>query len=186
MSKKQTCIDKPLIRVMALHALAYYERLFYLEEVEEIRVADASVFADRRLHEAIQADEGEWLTLVLESEKLGLKGKVDCLRRRDGRLIPYEHKRGRCRTGNKGAETWPSDALQVSAYALLLEEHTGERIQEARVRYHADKTTVRVQIDTSARQAVQDAILRSRELTSSIERPPITENERRCAIRGFV
>ena len=28
------------IRVMALHALAYCERLFYLEEVEEIRVAD--------------------------------------------------------------------------------------------------------------------------------------------------
>lgn len=31
-----------LIRVMALHALAYCERLFYLEEVEEIRIADAS------------------------------------------------------------------------------------------------------------------------------------------------
>ena len=30
----------PTIRVMALHALAYCERLFYLEEVEEIRVAE--------------------------------------------------------------------------------------------------------------------------------------------------
>ena len=30
--------DTPLIRVMALHAMAYCERLFYLEEVEEIRV----------------------------------------------------------------------------------------------------------------------------------------------------
>lgn len=37
--------DEPLIRVMALHALAYCERLFYLEEVEEIRKADANVFA---------------------------------------------------------------------------------------------------------------------------------------------
>jgi CRISPR-associated protein Cas1 len=26
----------PLIRAMAIHALAYCERLFYLEEVEEI------------------------------------------------------------------------------------------------------------------------------------------------------
>lgn len=34
--------DSPLTRVMALHALAYCERLFYLEEVEEIRVADAN------------------------------------------------------------------------------------------------------------------------------------------------
>ena len=36
-------MDNPLIRVMALHALAYCERLFYLEEVEEIRVADHRV-----------------------------------------------------------------------------------------------------------------------------------------------
>ena len=39
---------EPLIRVMALHALAYCERLFYLEEVEEIRIADAAVYAGRR------------------------------------------------------------------------------------------------------------------------------------------
>lgn len=32
---------EPLIRVMALHALAYCERLFYLEEVEEIHIANA-------------------------------------------------------------------------------------------------------------------------------------------------
>jgi hypothetical protein len=34
--------SEPLIRVMALYALAYCERLFYLEEVEEIRIADAA------------------------------------------------------------------------------------------------------------------------------------------------
>jgi hypothetical protein len=45
--------DEPLIRVMALHALAYCERLFYLEEVEEIRVADANVYAGRRIHEKL-------------------------------------------------------------------------------------------------------------------------------------
>lgn len=37
-----------LIRVMALHALAYCPRLFYLEEVEHIRVADRRVFEGRR------------------------------------------------------------------------------------------------------------------------------------------
>jgi CRISPR-associated protein Cas1 len=34
---------------MALHALAYCERLFYLEEVEELRVADDRVFDGRTL-----------------------------------------------------------------------------------------------------------------------------------------
>ena len=38
----------PTLRVMALHALAYCERLFYLEEVEELRVADEAVWAGRR------------------------------------------------------------------------------------------------------------------------------------------
>ncbi len=41
-----------LIRVMARHVFAYCERLFYLEEVEEIRVADHRVYAGRTLHEA--------------------------------------------------------------------------------------------------------------------------------------
>ena len=41
---------EPPLRVMSLHALLYCERLFYLEEVEEIRVADANVYAGRKLH----------------------------------------------------------------------------------------------------------------------------------------
>ena len=35
------------LRVESLHALAYCERLFYLEEVENVRLADASVYAGR-------------------------------------------------------------------------------------------------------------------------------------------
>ncbi len=31
------------LRIMSWHALAYCERLFYLEEVEEMRVADERV-----------------------------------------------------------------------------------------------------------------------------------------------
>jgi hypothetical protein len=40
----------PPVRIMALHALAYCPRLFDLEEVEEIRVADERVYAGRQLH----------------------------------------------------------------------------------------------------------------------------------------
>ena len=55
---QKTMEPTPTLRVMALHALAYCERLFYLEEVEEIRIADAAVYAGRRLHEELTADEG--------------------------------------------------------------------------------------------------------------------------------
>jgi CRISP-associated protein Cas1 len=43
----ETAAAEPLVRVMALHALAYCERLFYLEEVEEIRIANDAVYAGR-------------------------------------------------------------------------------------------------------------------------------------------
>ena len=173
-------LTEPTIRVMALHALAYCERLFYLEEVEEIRVADAAVYAGRRLHEEMVADEGEIVSLVLESETLGIRGKVDCLRRRDGRLIPYEHKRGRSAKGDNGPQAWPSDRLQVCAYTLLLEEHTGTAIEEARIRYHTNNVTVRVGVDETARTDVRKAVVRARELSQSVERPPVTDNDRLC------
>lgn len=60
--------DLPLLRIMALHALAYCERLFYLEEVEEIRVADYRVYAGRTLHHAeIPDSDAEVLAVTLES-----------------------------------------------------------------------------------------------------------------------
>ncbi|MBI2799035.1 MAG: Dna2/Cas4 domain-containing protein [Gammaproteobacteria bacterium] len=84
-----------LIRVMALHALAYCERLFYLEEVEEIRVADHRVYAGRTLHEAEVDGDGEWQSVQLESDTWGLKGKVDYVRYRDGGLM-FVHLCPRC------------------------------------------------------------------------------------------
>jgi CRISPR-associated protein Cas1 len=176
-------METPLVTVAGLHALVYCERLFFLEEVERIRVADARVFAGRRLHvEEVEpsGEEGERLRLDLGSESLGLRGSVDVLRQRDGALIPYEHKRGRS-AGRKGArEAWETDRVQVAAYALLVEEAYERRVVEGRVRYHADRITVRVPIDDALRDSVRNAIHRARELGSTTERPPVTANERLC------
>lgn len=168
------------VRVMALHALAYCERLFYLEEVEEIRVADERVYAGRTLHEELGEGE-ERSTFNLESEALGLVGRLDAVRHRDGSWTPVEHKRGRAfRHADGPAAAWPSDALQVSAYGLLLEEHAGAGVAEGRVRYHADGVTVRVPLDAEARASVSRAVERARELRASTERPPVTPNENLC------
>lgn len=169
--------DAPLIRVMALHALAYCERLYYLEEVEEIRVADDRVFAGRTLHESKVDRDEEWSTITLESEKLGLRGKVDYARHRDGRFVAYEHKRGR----SKGEEAWASDRLQVIAYAALLSEHIGKPVTEGRIRYHANNKTVIVPVDAPAHDELLDAVSRARTLSAAIDRPPVAENENLCA-----
>lgn len=174
----------PPVRVMALHALAYCRRLFYLEEVEEIRVADHRVFAGRHLHAALEADEdGEAVSVELASEALGLLGKVDCLRRRDGSHLPYEHKRGRPRppaAAGSPHEAWPSDRLQVIAYAVLIEGAFGQPVPEGRIRYHAANATVRVPIDAAARADLAAALADARNLRESTDRPPITENARLC------
>ena len=173
----------PPVRVMALHALAYCKRLFYLEEVEEIRVADDRVYAGRRLHAALEADEeGEPSKLELASDSLGLVGVVDCLKRRDGTYLPYEHKRGKpARSPENVPQAWPSDRLQVIAYAVLLEEAFGQAIPEGRIRYHAAKVTVRIPIDDAARADLLAAIAEARQLRETVDRPPIAVNDRLCA-----
>lgn len=178
------------LRVHSLHALAYCPRLFYLEEVEELYTQDAAVFAGRRLHGELETDEGDsWEKLTLESDmcgaqanqRLGLRGKVDALKTHNGQTIPYEHKRGRCYRGSDNeAMAWDSDRLQVLAYACLIEECLHISITEGRIRYHTDNVLVKVPVNDAGRQWVRDAIAQARELRSSVERPPVTTNERLC------
>ena len=160
---------------MALHALAYCERLFYLEEVEELRVVDHSVYEGRTLHDT-ELDRS-WQRLELASESWGIHGKADFARYREGNLVAVEHKKGR----SKGDMAWDTDILQVTAYAVLLEEHFGRPVPEGRIRYHATNKTVRVTVDDAARNRLRAAVARARELSRSLQRPPVTENENLCA-----
>ena len=162
---------------MALHALAYCERLFYLEEVEEIRVADHRVHAGRTLHDSQVDKNREWRRLELSSDTWGIRGKVDFARYRDGKLVAVEHKKGR----SKGNDAWETDKIQVTAYAELLSEYFGSPVPEGRIRYHASNKTVRVVIDDAARERLQRAVIRARELSLSLDRPPVTSNENLCA-----
>ncbi len=169
--------ESPLLRVMSLHALGYCERLFYLEEVEEIRVADANVYAGRTLHERIADDDSVIESITLENERWGIRGKADYVRYRDGRLVVYEHKKGRA----PGGGAWPSDRLQLIAYAALVSDHFGTSITEGRIRYHASNRTVRIAIGPAEYDDLRKAVVRARELSYSTTRPPIAENDRLCA-----
>src|SRR5690606_34303092 len=139
--------QSPPLRVMALHALAYCERLFYLEEVEELYVADDRVYAGRELLESLGAgrtsldgdpdEPGQPMSLDLSCPTLGLVGRVDVLKRRNGQLTPYEHKRGRARRGAGGGPlAREGDGQQAGPHALTEEGAHGVPAPEVRVRYH--------------------------------------------------
>jgi len=170
------------IRVSGLHAFAYCPRLFYLEEVEELYTQDAAVFAGRRLHAELEKQEDEeWEDLYLISEELGLRGRVDALRTRDGQVIPYEHKRGRCyRDEQKQPQAWESDKLQILAYCCLIESALGISIQEGRIRYHADNILIHVPLDEEGRTWVKETVEKVKSLKTSTHRPSVTKNERLC------
>jgi CRISP-associated protein Cas1 len=173
----------PLTRVMAVHAWAYCPRLFYLEEVEEIRVADENILEGRTLHEQLaQTEEGDLHTLTLESETWGLTGKLDAVRHRDGLWSVVEYKKGRSRKARSkgGAEAWPSDRLQVAAYAVLLEEHLGQPVMDARIRYHGDGKSVAVTVDTALRAELKTALAEMTRLREGVERPGLTPESNRC------
>ena len=172
------------LRVIALHDLLYCERLYYLTEIEGIQNPTALIYAGRRLHVEVVAPDDETpehRSFEVSSERWGLFGKVDAVRRRDGVWVAIEHKRGRCRRDDDGRpQAWPSDRIQTVAYAVLLEEAMSEPVPQARVRYHADGVTAFVDVDEAARRDLQTAIDRACELRRSTERPPVAENERLC------
>lgn len=175
--------DSPL-RVIALHDLLYCERLYYLTEIEGIQNPTALIYAGRRLHVEVASPEDETpeqRSFEVASERWGLVGKVDAVRRRDGVWVAIEHKRGRCRRGENGRpEPWPSDRIQAVAYAVLLEEALSEAVPQARIRYHADGVTAFVEIDHLARSDLTTAMDRAHELRRGTERPPVAENENLC------
>jgi CRISPR-associated protein Cas1 len=174
--------DNP-VRVMGLHSLTYCERLYYLEEVENILIADERVYAGRNFHEEIRVDNldiGRVETFEYTSEKLGLTGKADRLQKRDGIWIPYEHKIGRSKTLGKEKEAWESDAIQVTAYALLIEEASGRIIEEGRVKYRRDNVLVKLQLTDQLRQKTLATIERAKKIRSEVHRPPVTENANLC------
>jgi len=116
--------DEPPVRVEALHAMKYCERLFYFQEVEQTSVALPDVYDGRRLHDDVVSEDDvtpEKRSFQVESEVWGLIGKVDAVRKRDGQWIAYEHKKGRCRRKSVNSPApWPSDRIQVILHGFRL------------------------------------------------------------------
>lgn len=118
-----------------------------------------------------QSTRGGWFNeLYLESETLGLKGKIDVLEL-DDELIPVERKRG--------DRYWYNDELQLAAYCLLLEEHLGETVYEGAIYLYETDQRMHVPITENHKRDIRGHIEDMHSMTPD-DVPPLVDNPNKC------
>ena len=148
----------PLLPVRRLHNFAYCPRLFYYQWVENLFEESADTVEGSAAHrqtdkpsalpedpKEMELSEGARVrSLQLESEALGLVGKIDICEGTGDGIEVIDHKKGSARRGENG-ERLPkeADAVQVAAYALMLREQ-GHTVSGASIYYGGDRRRVPV------------------------------------------
>jgi CRISPR-associated exonuclease Cas4 len=121
-----------------------------------------------------KASRGGWLNeLYLESEALGLKGKIDVLDLDSGRTVPVERKRA-----GSGDYYW-NDEVQIAGYCLLLEEHLGESVREGAIYLYETDQRMHITITDNHRKTVHEVVETMRSMSPD-NVPPLTDNPNKC------
>ena len=181
----------PLMPVRRLHNYAYCQRLFYLQWVEDLWVENADTAAGSHIHKRTDkashwkddldlAERASLRSVALQSETLGISGVIDLVEDTgDGREI-IDYKKGsslRDEDGRRVAKQ--NDALQVAAYALLLQE-AGQPVTRASIYYAAEKQRIPVVLDESLYEECRQTIHAARSLASQNVCPPPLQTDPRC------
>lgn len=207
--------DAPLLPLRMLGEWVYCPRVFYLMHVAGLMEASAEVWRGRHRHSEVDrktdrrarravAPSGEpgeaedeaaqpssWrrrTALALESEALGLTGKLDgVLLDPGGRsAVPTELKSGAGPQAKHLADpeaveqgVWRADAVQVAAQAMLLEE-AGYQVPALELYYAESRRLVRFQLTDALRAATREAIEGARRTERQPKAPPPLDDSPKC------
>jgi len=117
-----------------------------------------------------QSKRGGWTQeIYLESEELGLKGKVDVLEDRES--VPIERKRG--------GDYYPNDEIQLAAYCMLLEENIDETVEEGVIYLFGTDRRHRIRISEWHRNRVREVAEDIRGMSPDSP-PPFVDNPSKC------
>lgn len=162
----------PLSKV---NTVIYCRRRFYLEFVLGEVYTNQHVIEGHYLHEAAYTEPEEVSRLWVWSDRLGLVGVVDRLEWRKGEPCPVEYKLG------KAKETaFPSDAVQLAAQALCLEESHGLRASRGFVYYHKSHLRREVVFTPELLARVEEAVTAMRALLRSPKPPGVEVPRSKC------
>jgi len=184
----------PPMPVRRLQNYAYCPRLFFYQWVENLFEESADTVAGSATHrqtdkpsqlpedpKELELPEGARLrSLALESETLGLTGKIDVCEGTDEGIEVIDHKKGSARRGENGERVAKEyDAVQVAAYALLLREQ-GHTVSAASIYYASDRRRVPVPLTDMLFADVHRLLAEARAVAESGKCPPPLRNDARC------
>lgn len=162
-----------LVNVSDLNQYVYCPRRYWYLHFYDTQGRNYERIEGKTKHEN-QSTRGDWLNeLYLESEELGLKGKLDILDLDGARTVPVERKRA------ESGQYYRSDKIQLAGYCLLLEEHLGESVREGAIYLYETDQRMHVSITEDHREAVREAIEEIRSMSPD-DVPPLTDNPNKC------
>jgi CRISPR-associated exonuclease Cas4 len=166
-------MTEELVNVADLNQYSYCPRRYWYLHFYDTQGRNYERVEGKTKHEN-QSTRGNWLNeLYLESEELGLKGKVDVLELDGGRAVPVERKRA------ESGDYYHSDEVQLAGYCMLLEDHLEEPVREGAIYLYETDQRMHVPITENHRKTVRDQIEAMRTMTVE-EIPPLTDNPSKC------
>jgi CRISPR-associated exonuclease Cas4 len=164
---------RELVNVSDLNQYAYCPRRYWYLHFYDTQGRNYERVEGKTTHEN-QSSRGDWLNeLYLESETLGLKGKIDVLDLDGVRAVPVERKRA------ESGDYYRSDELQLAAYCMLLEEHLGEPVREGAIYLYETDQRMHVPITDDHREAVREQVETMQSMTIDSV-PSFTDNPSKC------
>ena len=156
--------------ISKVNTVVFCPRRYFIEVVLNEQIKNHHLIEGDALHErATREGAGLWVW----SDRLGLIGVVDQLTQEGGEAVVTEFKKGALGEHH-------SDAAQLCALAMCVEEMRGQRLHYGYVFYHATRRKRRVDFSEALRAEVEAAVARMGELNVQRTLPPVTNNRSKC------
>lgn len=162
-----------LVNVSDLNQYVYCPRRYWYLHFYDTQGRNYERVDGTSLHDA-QSTRGGWLNeFYLESEALGLKGKIDVLERDAETPVPIERKRA------ASGEYYKSDEIQLAGYSMLLEEHLEESVDQGAIYLYETDQRMHVPITDEHREQVHEIVERMRSMSTDTV-PSLIDNPSKC------
>ncbi|EMA56570.1 CRISPR-associated protein Cas4 [Halococcus thailandensis] len=162
-----------LVNVSDLNQYQYCPRRYWYLHFFDTQGRNYQRVEGKTRHEN-KSTRGDWLNeLYLESESIGLKGKIDVLDLEDGRTVPVERKRA-----SSGDYYW-NDEVQIAGYCMLLETNVDGSVHEGALYLYETDQRMHIPITDNHREAVRETVDAMRAMTPA-DVPPLTDNPNKC------